>query len=463
MIIDTDTIKKAGFYTFVRRSKETGKLDSLYRIEVYESPSYEMPVVKRAICSGDTVMFGGKIFDRNGVHRITLKSVDGCDSIITLDLTVNPAYYMEKTVSLWPEELPYHWEGRDYYNAGDYPVSWQIGDCDSTRMLHLIVLQPDTQRTVLCEGQTITWFGTTYNASGIYSHTTYDQYNNVTAINVLILTIAHPTQIVSANVGTIVEGDDRFDINFTYSGYSPTSYNLIFDARAKQAGFTDVYGATIMHDGIATVRIPQFADTCWNGHARYVRPDNYTVKLVLDNGPCGESRTEDLQFQIKYPSWIIEQNWDDVVAPLKPECNCGYNFSQTQWFVNNQIQANTGEGYLHSDALNVGDEVVMNAKRKGESYFIPTYPLKIKVYDWQMYDTPILKISPKHAPHYNPYITIDAEVEGVYEIYSSAGNFVSRGSFEQGKTTVTLPTISGLYIIRTHVDNETMTHKVILY
>ena len=463
LIIDTDTIKKAGFYTFVRRSKETGKLDSLYRIEVYESPSYEMPVVKRAICSGDTVMFGGKIFDRNGVHRITLKSVDGCDSIITLDLTVNPAYYMEKTVSLWPEELPYHWEGRDYYNAGDYPVSWQIGDCDSTRMLHLIVLQPDTQRTVLCEGQTITWFGTTYNASGIYSHTTYDQYNNVTAINVLILTIAHPTQIVSANVGTIVEGDDRFDINFTYSGYSPTSYNLIFDARAKQAGFTDVYGATIMHDGIATVRIPQFADTCWNGHARYVRPDNYTVKLVLDNGPCGESRTEDLQFQIKYPSWIIEQNWDDVVAPLKPECNCGYNFSQTQWFVNNQIQANTGEGYLHSDALNVGDEVVMNAKRKGESYFIPTYPLKIKVYDWQMYDTPILKISPKHAPHYNPYITIDAEVEGVYEIYSSAGNFVSRGSFEQGKTTVTLPTISGLYIIRTHVDNETMTHKVILY
>ena len=463
LIIDSDTIKKAGFYTFVRRSRETGKLDSLYRIEVYESPSYEMPVIKRSICNGDTVMFGGKVFDRNGVHKLTLKSVDGCDSVITLDLTVNPAYYMEKTVSLWPDELPYHWEGRDYYNAGDYPVSWQIGDCDSTRMLHLIVLQPDTQRTVLCEGQAITWHETTYNTSGTYTYTTYDQNNNITAIDVLILTFAHPTQIVSANVGAITEGADRFDINFSYSGFAPTAYNIIFDARAKQAGFTDVYGAVIIKDGVATVNIPQFADTCWNGHARYVRPDNYTLKLVLDNGPCGDSRSNDLQFQIKYPSWIIEQNWDDVVAPLRSECNCGYEFTQTQWLVNNQPQTGVASGYLHSDALNVGDEVVMNAKRKGESYFIPTYPLTIRVYDWQMYDTPILKISPKHAPHYNPYITIDAEVEGVYEIYSSAGNFVSRGSFEQGQTTVTLPTISGLYIIRTHVNNETMTHKVILY
>ena len=465
LIIDKDTIRKAGFYTFVRRSKVTNRLDSLYRIEVYEAPTYEMPAVKRSICDGDTVIFGGQTFDRNGIHRVKLKSVDGCDSIVTLDLTVNPAFRMDTTARVWEKELPFEWEGRKYYNPGDYKLSWQIGDCDSIRVLHLILLQPDTTTTTICIGDTLTWRQKEYSQSGYYKDTVWvfeDGTKKVSEVYVLHLSVQYPTSISSARIETLEEEDEELTIFFTYDGYKPSTYDIVFDAHAKQEGFRDLFDVPLMSGSAVRVPLPKPNGTCTpDGKPTYIRPDNYSLQLVLGNEACGISRSAYLQFTVKYPSWIIEQNWNDVVAPRNAEWNGGYEFSQIDWYLNNAKQPNNGLGYLHNDGLRPGDIIEMEAVRKGETTPIKTYPLII-VEAGNFLDYPVI-VYPGQAPRHAPIVTVEAPKAGTYEIYSSTGMMVTSGVLEEGKTQVTLPGVSGIYFIRIHQGDEAGTHKVLIY
>lgn len=171
-------------------------------------------------------------------------------------------------------------------------------------------------------------------------------------------------------------------------------------------------------------------------------------------------------FLVKYPSWIIEQNWDNVVAPLNANCNCGYEFTGTQWSAYHSGSSipyieRVEAPYLHHK-LDAGDQVVMWAMRKGERDYIPTHPLTIVPYTWQQYDDPIL-VYPSAAPHRAPRITIEAPQGGSYTIYSSTGTLINGGTLDEGKMQVTLPNTCGIYFIRTVQGEHAETHKVVLY
>ncbi len=62
-----------------------------------------------------------------------------------------------------------------------------------------------------------------------------------------------------------------------------------------------------------------------------------------------------------------------------------------------------------------------------------------------------------------PVVTIEALKQGEYEIYSATGTLISNGLFVEGETKVTLPLVCGIYFIRTHLDNKTSSHKVLIY
>lgn len=469
LIIDNDTIKKAGYYTFVRRSKVTNRLDSLYRIEVYEAPVYEMPAVKRSICVGDTVIFGGQTFDRNGLHRVTLKSVDGCDSVITLDLTVNPAFRMDTTVRVWEEQLPFEWENRKYYNDGEYKMSWQIGDCDSTRVLHLYVLHPDTIHQLVCaDNLPYAWRGKTYTQSGYYTEKVYDIVTGeVVEFYVLHLDVQYATSITSARIEEIEEGDPEFEITFTYTGYKPSTYDIVFDAHAKKEGFKDIFDAPLLSNDVVRVPLPQPVGTCTpDNKPSYTRPDYYSLQLVLGNEACGVSRSQDLQLLIKYPSWVIEQNWNDVVAPRNAEYNGGYEFSQISWYLNGLLQPSNGLGYLHNDGLRAGDLVHMEAVRRGETRAIPSFP--IIILDGDQFDpyptvTNPFVVAPTQAPRYMPVVNVTAMYGGMYEIYSFTGMMLEKGVLSEGTTQVTLPSVNGIYFIRTTYGEQSQTDKILIY
>jgi hypothetical protein len=65
--------------------------DSIIRVNLRVNPVY-INTTQVSICSGKTYNFYGRILSTTGSYRDTLQTVNGCDSIQILNLTVNPIY-----------------------------------------------------------------------------------------------------------------------------------------------------------------------------------------------------------------------------------------------------------------------------------------------------------------------------------------------------------------------------------
>ncbi|MBQ1408998.1 MAG: T9SS type A sorting domain-containing protein, partial [Bacteroidales bacterium] len=66
----------------------------------------------------------------------------GCDSVVTLHLTVNHSVTVYDSLTLASEELPYNYYGNTVNIAGDYTFDGTTAEgCDSTTLLHVEVLE----------------------------------------------------------------------------------------------------------------------------------------------------------------------------------------------------------------------------------------------------------------------------------------------------------------------------------
>ncbi len=68
--------------------------DSIITLELYVYPTYLHPRPEY-ICEGDTIDFRGRRLYESGIYYDSLRTVHGCDSIFSLDLTVHPVYDMQ--------------------------------------------------------------------------------------------------------------------------------------------------------------------------------------------------------------------------------------------------------------------------------------------------------------------------------------------------------------------------------
>lgn len=468
--IDGDTIRQAGLYTFLRRSRVTGEMDSIWRVEIYDAPAFEFADTI-SLCEGDTVFYGNVPITHGGNQDIKLKTVEGCDSIYHLNVTVYPSYSFDTTVTIFDYQT-FTWElnHQNYTTEGRYEKTFPTKQdpfhtCDSTYVLNLKVI-PTTRHSMeytICDGQEYTWRGKTYSKEGFYYDTVANLATFVSSIYSLHLMVSYPTYIKSATATPICADDKTYSIAFEYDGAKPTLYSIYYDQRAKDEGFKDVINKPFLgEDQFAIDSVPTKTDVIYLEHTAFIKPNKYYLSLVLDNGVCGQSRADNIELSVKYPNWIIEQNWNDIVVPIKKELNGGYEFSQADWIVNGVRQLNNGRGYLQYNFRD-GDEVVMIATRKGENYAIETCPLVISINPNMAYDDPIL-IYPTQAPKQMPRIHIEAPKDGTYEVYGSTGTLLFSGNFTEGETEVTLPAINGIYFIRTMAQGaEPETHKVIIY
>ena len=81
--------------------------------------------------------WNGETYTETGDYEQTLTTVQGCDSIVTLHLTINEAAYVE-----WYAEScnSYTWNGETYMESGDYEQTLTTTQgCDSIVTLHLTI------------------------------------------------------------------------------------------------------------------------------------------------------------------------------------------------------------------------------------------------------------------------------------------------------------------------------------
>lgn len=98
-----------------------------------------------SVCSGEAYFFAGELLTEEGTYRDTLQTTEGCDSIISLELTILPPSFGDTLYVEQPEGTTYDFQGSSYADAGVYEaVLLATNGCDSTIYLALSFYDPCT-------------------------------------------------------------------------------------------------------------------------------------------------------------------------------------------------------------------------------------------------------------------------------------------------------------------------------
>jgi len=165
---DTE-VTDAGAYD-IRLTAANG-CDSLLRLNVTTKPP-KRRFVEGEICEGDSLLFGGTYRRVAGNYFDTLQAADGCDSIVALELTVNPVLTNTIFRNICAGEV-YAFGDRQLSRSGTYQDTFTSNSgCPFILELELQVgdVYADTTVANICEGDSIRWQNGIFRESGLYEN-----------------------------------------------------------------------------------------------------------------------------------------------------------------------------------------------------------------------------------------------------------------------------------------------------
>ena len=235
LLFDNEWIKNSGVYT--KPLTSIYGCDSIVTWNVTMlrtfTSSYSME-----ICQGETIKFGNQTISQVGVYVDTLTAINGCDSIVTLNLVnvIQPVYAPVETINMC-NGAPYSWRGVEYKQSGTYYDTIQsfVTGCDSIMTLKLTITPKYefVDSAQICNGVTYTWRGKQLTQTGYYvdSLTTTTGCDSVYALKLVV-----HNSIYQEDSATICEGE-----TFNWRGKDYTKAGTYTDKVATQSGCDDVY------------------------------------------------------------------------------------------------------------------------------------------------------------------------------------------------------------------------------
>jgi gliding motility-associated-like protein len=158
--------------------------------------------VSASICEGDTYNFGGTNYSTSGTYTNSLIAVGGCDSIVTLFLTVLPIETSSMNATICSGQT-YVFGPQNLTASGTYTNTLTtVNGCDSIVTLYLTVnpiLNGSTSATI-CQGQTITFGSQTLSASGNYT----ENFTTVTGCDSTVIMYLFVTSAVEYYTDTAI-------------------------------------------------------------------------------------------------------------------------------------------------------------------------------------------------------------------------------------------------------------------
>ena len=193
---------EAGTHTFTNIN---GDCEEITTVILTVLPNYEQTFAA-TICQGQSYPMANQEFATHGTHQIVLQTQDGCDSLLTLELTVLPAVATTLAATICEGEV-YELGGIEYTESGTYTNSLtSIYGCDSTSILELTVLPSATTAlsATICAGEEYEFGGTTYTTSGTYTNVLSAEggCENTEVLDLIVL-----DTIETSISATICEGD----------------------------------------------------------------------------------------------------------------------------------------------------------------------------------------------------------------------------------------------------------------
>lgn len=206
-------LSNAGTYYDTLISSVTG-CDSIITLALTVN-SVNTTSVAQFVCSGHSFNFNGTLLNNAGIYHDTLvSSVTGCDSIITLSLTVNPVINTSLNQSVCSGHT-YNFNGTSLSTAGIYKdtLSSTVTGCDSIVTLTLAVgnIVTSSISQSICAGGSYNFNGVSIMAAGSYNDTLPSSISGCDSVVTLTLSIIQPVTTAISN--TICAGN-----SFSFNG-----------------------------------------------------------------------------------------------------------------------------------------------------------------------------------------------------------------------------------------------------
>lgn len=159
--------------------------------------------ISEFVCFGDSFDFYGNILSQSGLYSNTLQSVNGCDSIVQLQLIVAPPL---RTVwsAVTCSNYPFLFNGLSLNHSGVYiDTTSSATGCDSILELHLTVNHADTIWVfdTVCPATVYVFNGNNLTDSGVYAATLTNRLLCDSLVN-LHLSLRSPDSFVTVSAGS---------------------------------------------------------------------------------------------------------------------------------------------------------------------------------------------------------------------------------------------------------------------
>lgn len=413
------------YLAFTKNTKYKNK--SFFRYRGYSiRPVCVMPDVVEdtvTVCAGESYWWNGMEYSASGVYVDTLQSVNGKDSIIILNLIVLPEVVgVEDSVTICYGET-YTWRGVEYSNTGVYRDTLQSAQgCDSVVILNLKVAHSYSggDNVSLQPGESYEWRGESYSVPGVY----IDKLLTVDGCDsVFTLTIIRRNVVVDAiNIAEQCAGTGVLDVEVLLSSGLADEVSFIFNKDAINAGFVNV---RLPYDEHMQV---QYTD---------VRAGRYKVTVMgLFNGEKVFEEEKDLIFL--YPSTVLMQKWNDVVAVLTHDYNGGYNFVDFQWYKNGVVLSGETRSYIHQP-LELGAEYSALLTEDNGLKMMTCPLIATNLVDISLYPT-LLNSGQR--------VRCNLSESAVVYIYDMMGKLLSKLNVQSGETEMEMPYVAGVYVVK---------------
>ena len=181
-----------------------------------------------SICDGQSYSFGSQTLTTGGTYTNTLTAANGCDSVVTLNLTVLPTTSNAISASICDGQS-FVCGNQSFNTSGTYTVILQGSNgCDSIITLTIIVL-PNASESItasICDGQSYTFGSQTLTTGGTYTNTltAANGCDSVVTLNLTILTPVNGTLTADTSIcpGSSITLEANGGANYLWSSGETT-------------------------------------------------------------------------------------------------------------------------------------------------------------------------------------------------------------------------------------------------
>lgn len=312
-IFGTQTLTTGGTYTEVFTSVDG--CDSTVVLTLTEVSSYTTNITE-TICDNETYTLGTQTLNTTGNYSELFTSVAGCDSTVNLDLTVLPT--ATNTISVTACDSYTGPSGNNTWNtSGTYTdVIPSVNGCDSIITINLTINSSDliTQTASACDSYDFE--GNTYTSSGVYQvvYTNQDGCDSIRELNLVITNT--PAAPATSGDQLLCDGDTPTDVTVATATSAPLIISGVMDGPLP-GGFPKCVEFYALED-IADLSIFGFGSANNGGGTDGEEFTFPNVALTAgDFYRVGTDSTEFFNFFGYYPeeadAWAGNVNGDDAI------------------------------------------------------------------------------------------------------------------------------------------------------